>query len=483
MNSKWGALAIASAGLLLVSLDSALNIAFPAISRYFGVSVATIQWLVISYVLTNASLLLGCGRMADMVGHKRVFVAGLVVSTLALALCGLAPSYPLLLTFRVVQGVGAAMVFASAPAIVTVSFEAGEAGRALGLLNMTGYVGSTSGPIVGGWLVERFGWRAVYLFRVPLAIAAALAAAPLLVPAAVRRRGDRFDLIGMATLAAGVVALLLAVNRGRAAGWLAWSVLALWAASALGFAAFVAAERRVAHPIIDWRLFTPAVSLANAANLLANLAMFAVWLLVPYYIVNVLSYPAASGGTLLAPCPLGMALAAPLSGLLSDRFGTRRLQLPGLLIEAGGLFLATRLGTQSSYAAVAAALVLIGLGLGTFTVANMNFVMVAIPRAQQGVAGGAVMMMRTLGIVMGVTTAAEVFSVRRAAHHSQLLAGAHLGAGALERLSFIGGFHDAFAVSTAVCLIAALLVALPARARSALTAAQAAAADAASAGD
>jgi EmrB/QacA subfamily drug resistance transporter len=467
--NKWGALAIASAGLLLVSLDSALNIAFPAISAYFSVRVATIQWLVICYVLTNASLLLGCGRMADMLGYKRVFVAGLLVSTLALALCGLAPSYGLLLTFRVLQGVGAAMVFASAPAIVTVSFGPGEVGRALGLLNMTGFAGSTSGPIIGGWLVDRFGWRAVYLFRVPLAILTAIVAAPLLVQAVARKRGQRFDLVGMATLAAGVVCLLLAVSRGREAGWLSGYVIMLWAATVLSFAAFVGAERRVAHPVVDWRLFTPAVSLANAANLLANLAMFAVWLLVPYYIVNVLRYPATSGGTLLAPCPLGMALAAPLSGLLSDRLGTRRLQLPGLLIEAAGLFFASRLGAHSPYVAVAAALIMIGLGIGTFTVANMNFVMAAIPRAQQGVAGGAVMMMRTLGIVMGVTTAAEVFSVRRAAHHLRLLASGHLSRAALDQMSFVGGFRDAFAVSTAVCLLAALLIAIPARSRVALS--------------
>jgi EmrB/QacA subfamily drug resistance transporter len=466
--NKWGALAIASVGLLLVSLDSALNIAFPAISVYFGVTVATIQWLVICYVLTNASLLLGCGRMADMLGYKRVFVAGLVVSTLALALCGFAPSYGLLLTFRVLQGVGAAMVFASAPAIVTVSFGTGEAGRALGLLNMTGFVGSTSGPIIGGLLVDRFGWRAVYLFRVPLAILTAIVAAPLLAEAAARKRGQRFDLAGMATLAAGVVSMLLAVNRGREAGWLSGYVLALWAVAALGFAAFVAIERRVAHPVVDWRLFTPAVSLANASNLLANLAMFAVWLLVPYYIVDVLRYPATSGGALLAPCPLGMALAAPLSGLLSDRFGTRHLQLPGLLIEAAGLFFASRLGAHSPYVAVATALILIGLGLGTFAVANMNYVMAAIPRAQQGVAGGAVMMMRTLGVVMGVTTAAEVFSVSRTAHHAELLARGHLSSATLAQLSFIGGFRDAFTVSTAVCLLAALLIAIPAHSRARL---------------
>jgi MFS family permease len=282
------------------------------------------------------------------------------------------------------------------------------------------------------------------------------------------RRGQRFDLAGMAALAAGVVALLLAVNGGRDAGLFSGHVLALCAAAIIGFAAFVAIERRVAQPVVDWSLFTPAVGMASAAHLLAHLAMFAVWLLAPFYIVNVLGYPAGAGGALLAPCPLGMTLAAPLSGLLSDRFGMRRLKIPALLIEAAGLFLASRLTAHSSYPAVAAALVLIGLGVGAFAGANMNYVMASIPRAQQGVAAGVVSMMRTLGVVMGVTTAAEAFSIGRAAEHAHLIASHRLAGAALDRLSFVGGFRDAFGVSTAVCLGAALLSAIPAQSRFAL---------------
>jgi len=265
-----------------------------------------------------------------------------------------------------------------------------------------------------------------------------------------------------------VVALLLAVNGGREAGWLSGYVLALCAAAAISFAAFVAIERRVAQPVVDWRLFTPAVGMASAAHLLAHLAMFAVWLLAPFYIVNVLHYPAGAGGALLAPCPLGMTLAAPLSGWLLDRFGMRRLQVPALLVEAAGLFFASRLTAHSPYMAVAAALVLIGLGVGAFAVANMNFVMASIPRAQQGVAAGVVSMMRTLGVVMGVTTAAEAFSVGRAAERARLLASHHMAGAELDRLSFVGGFRAAFSVSTVVCLGAALLSAIPARSRFAL---------------
>jgi DHA2 family multidrug resistance protein-like MFS transporter len=202
--------------------------------------------------------------------------------------------------------------------------------------------------------------------------------------------------------------------------------------------------------------------LANLASLLANLAMFAVWLLVPYYIVDVLHYPATSGGTLLAPCPLGMALAAPLSGFLADRFGTRPLQAPGLAVEAVGLLLTSRLGPDASYVSVALALILIGLGLGMFTVANMKYVMGAIARERQGVAAGLVSMMRTLGVVAGVNIAAEVFSARRAVHIAAL-SQTHLPAAAVTLNSFIAAFGDAFRVSTAVCLVAIVLSLIPAR--------------------
>ena len=463
---RWIVLIIASAGTLPVLLDSSLNIAFPAITTSFHVEVALIQWIVITYVLTTASLLLGCGRLADVFGHKTIFVAGLASSFIALALCGLAPSYNSLLCFRVLQGVSAAFISASAPAIVTVAFTPDELGRALGVMNMTGFFGQTGGPVIGCYLVDRFSWRAVFLFRVPIALATCLAAIPLLGKSAARNRDQHFDAAGSATLALSVAGLLLVLNRGRAAGFFLPGTMLMAAGSVLAFGAFVFTESRVKQPVVDLSLFTADLTLANLANLCANLAMFAIWLLVPYYIVDVLHYPATSGGTLLAPCPLGMALAAPLSGLLSDRFGTRRLQAPGLAVEALGLFMVSRLGANSPYAAVFLALILVGLGLGTFSVANMNYVMSGISRERQGVAGGMVAMMRTLGVVTGVSTASAIFNARRAAHIA-MLSQSHLMSGAAVTLAgFIAAFRDAFTVSTAVCLVALALSMIPARASS-----------------
>ena len=445
-------LAVVLAGLsaLLGSLDSAVNIAFPAITAAFALDVTLIQWVVVSYVLTYASLLLGCGRLADVWGHGRVLTWGLAGSALAFLLCGLAPTFAWLLAARALQGVAAALVFAAAPALVTLAVPSEARGRALGIFHMSAAAGFALGPPLGGVLVDEFGWRAVYLFRVLPAMLLMLLAAgqPRLVHE--YHPDQRFDLLGALTLAGSVAGFLLAVSRGRDLGWTSPVVISLVLAASGCFAGFLVTEARVSAPVVDLGLFRrPAFTLANLLNLLANCAMFAIWLLVPYYIVNTLGYPTAAGGLLLLPCPLATALAAPLAGRLSDRLGTSLLSTLGLGLEALGLWSISRLDAGSGYVSVALALGLVGLGLGVFQVPNLSFVMGAIPRAQQGVAGGMSQMMRTLGVVLGVTGASMLFSSRRAVYAGRL----QLPEGR-DPQSFIPAFQDVFLVSATVCLVA-----------------------------
>ncbi len=304
--------------------------------------------MVICYILTDACLLLPAGRLADRVGHRRVFCLGLAVTGVALLGCGAAASFAWLLAARSVQGLGAALVFASAPALVTLGTPESLRQRALGWYNLAFGAAITLGPLLGGALVAVWGWRAVYLARAPLAAAALL---------------------------------------------LAW----WWLPRA------AAADRRPAAtaPIADVRAFV----VANAVNLVANAAHFFVWLLVPYYLLGLRGLPAAVGGLLFAAGTLATALAAPVGGWWADLWGARRLVPLALAAEALGLLLTSRLDGASAPIEIALALAVAGTGIGLFAVPNMHAVMSALPRARQGWAGSLVMLMRMAGIVLGTRLA------------------------------------------------------------------------------
>ena len=444
------ALVLASLSALLGSLDSSVNIAFPALSTAFGLDVSLMQWIVVSYVLTYASLLLGCGRLADLWGHSQMLSWGLAGSSLAFLCCGLAPTFSWFLVARVLQGVANALLFASAPALVTLTTPTERRGQALGIFQMSAAIGFALGPPLGGILVDVFDWRAVYLFRIPLALVLTILAFrhPLL--PSEQPESQRFDLVGALTLAASVAGFLFAVSRGRDLGWTSPLVFSLLAGSSVCFAGFVLTEMRVTAPVVNLSLFRhPAFAVANILNVLASCSMFAIWLLVPYYIVNALGYSATTGGLLLTATPLATALAAPLAGKLADRLGTGVLSSFGLGLETLGLWGISQLDSDSGALTVIIVLAGVGLGLGMFQTPNMSFVMGAIPREQQGVAGGMSQMMRTLGVVLGVTSASMLFSSRRTIHAEQLQ---------LPKIddpqSFLPAFQDVFLVSAVVCLAA-----------------------------
>ena len=409
----------------------------------------SIQWVVVGYVLTHASLLLGCGRLADLWGHGRLLICGLVASAVAFAACGLAPTFAWLVMARVAQGMAAAFLSGSAPALVTLAVPTAARGRALGVFQMSAAVGYAMGPLIGGMLVDKFGWRAVYLFRVfPALLLAWLAVLKLPV---VRQRPDlqRFDLLGALTLAGSIAGFLMAISRSRALGWASPQVIALWLISAISLAGFVVNETRVSAPVVDLSLFRrPPFIIANTLTVLANCARFAIGLLVPYYVIDVLQYPATTGGTLMLTAAMMTTLAAPVAGRLSDRFGTAGLSSLGLALEGFGLWLISRLDAQADYLSVAVALGVVGLGLGVFEAPNMSFVMGAVPRTQQGVAGSIVNMMRTLGIVFGATGASMLFAERRQFYSEQPpLQDRDFG-------RFVPAFQDVFLFAAGLCVAA-----------------------------
>lgn len=444
---------VASLGALLTALDSSVNVAFPAISRAFSLEVASIQWVVVGYVLPHASLLLVCGRLSDLFGHGRLLICGLVASAFSFLGCGLAPTFTWLIAARVAQGFTAAMVSGSAPALVSLSVNPEARGRALGIFQMSMAAGYAIGPLIGGILVDVFGWRAVYLFRVVPAILLAWLALAKLPPFQGRPGAQRFDLVGAMTLAAGLASLLLAVSHSRASGWFSAEVVLLMLLAAVCLGGFLLTEARVSAPVLDLKLFRrPPFFIANTLTVLAQCARFSIGLLMPYYAIVVLQYPATTAGTLMFAVAIATTLAAPVSGGLSDRFGTAGLSSLGLAVEAVGLWLISRLGAEADYLSVAFALGVVGVGLGVFEAPNMSYVMGAISRTQQGIAGSIANMMRTLGIVLGATGWSMLFDTRRQTYSEQPSPQT-----STDLQGFVPAFQDVFVVAAGLCIAAFVL--------------------------
>jgi EmrB/QacA subfamily drug resistance transporter len=448
------AVVVAGAAGLLISLDTTVNIAFPAITAAFELEVSEIQWVVISYVLTFASLLLAAGRVSDAFGHRRVLAGGLVLTAAGVVWCGLAPDFGWFLAGRVVQGGGAALVMGAAPALVTLVAPEHARSRALGGFQMGAALGLAVGPALGGVLLEWSTWRSVYLFRLPVACVV-LGLVAMLVPGrsdAVARRpdGETLDLTGALLVGAGLAAVLLALSRVRDVGWGAPVVVAGIVASVVLLAAWVVVEQHSANPVIDLALLrdTP-FTVANVLNVMANGTMFAVWLLTPYYLLNVQDLSTIAGGVVLGVAPLATAIAAPIAGRLDGRISTGRLCSAGLGFEAAGLAAVAATGADTPLIGVAGALALVGLGLGLFTVPNMSYVMGSIPRDRQGVAGGLSQMMRMVGVVAGVAGASLFFDARL--HHHV----ADRGVPAGDPGVFMASYRDTFLLVAVVCALAA----------------------------
>ena len=406
---QWLSLVLVGLGTAVVPLDSAVNIAFPAITGSFGLPIEMIQWVVICYVLTHAALMLACGRVGDIFGHGRVFRAGLLWSGAAFLCCAAAPSFGWLLFCRVLQGIGAALILSCAPALVTGLFPEDRRGRALAAFTMMFALGSAGGPLLGGVLVDLSGWPGVFWFRAPIALTALAFLARL--PAA-SRIGARepVDIAGAGLLALGIGAVLLALNQLQGIERHAFSAIACCGVALASLLAFVRRERRTSQPIVDPDLLRlGGFAAVNGASILVSLTSFSVLLFAPYYLVRFTGLPLPLAGAVLAASFVGSIAASPLAGRLIARIPARRIAGLGAILSGAGLFLLGSWDGGTPPVAVLLPLVLQGFGAGLFQVAYMDFVMGTLPPRQRGVAGSLAMLTRTLGIVTGASLLTLLF--------------------------------------------------------------------------
>jgi len=426
------------------SLDaSAVNIILPTVRREFGSSVATVEWVVTLYLLVVCGLLLTFGRLGDLHGHKRLYILGFAIFTIGSAACGLAWSVAPLIVARAVQALGAAILFACSPAILTSNFPASERGQALGMQAVMVYLGSMAGPVLGGWFTDHLSWRAVFYINVPVGIMASVLSIKFIPrDQPKKQKNETFDIAGAILFMAAFAVLLLGLNQGYARGWTSPLIQCSFVSGILLLLLFITLESRVPHPLLDLSLFRKTqFSMSVASAVLNYIAVFTVLFLMPFYLIQGRGESTGRAGLLLMIQPAIMTICAPLSGILSDRIGTRRPATLGMALLGTGLFLLSRLGADSSMIFVDVALGVTGLGTGIFIAPNNSALMGAAQANRQGMAAGVLATARNAGMILGVGIAGAIFT-SFLTHHTPT--------------AFFKGIHTSFLVASAAAFLGCL---------------------------
>lgn len=412
VERKWLVLIAIGASTFMTALDtSVVNTVLPVINRSLGSDIATIEWVVTVYLLIVSGLLLAFGRLGDMFSHKPIFLIGFAIFIISSALCGWAPKVELLITFRGFQAFGAAMLAANSPAILTMNFPPSQRGQALGLQATMTYLGLTAAPSLGGWLTDLLSWRAVFYINVPVGVIAFLLAL-LFIPKDKPQTEDRhFDFPGAAAYFIGLISLLVALNQGHVYGWTSIPIIGLFVIAGMIILSFLFIESRSKHPMLDLSLFSDRVFTSSTISSVLNyVSVFSVILLLPFYLIQGRNFTPSQAGLILTIQPVIMAIAAPISGSVSDRIGTRFPTILGMGTMAIGLVFLGRLGVNSSNYEVAIGLAVIGLGTGSFISPNNSAIMGSAPPQRQGIAAGIMATSRSTGMVLGVGLAGAIFT-------------------------------------------------------------------------
>ncbi len=450
MQRKWLILSSVSLGSLMATLDgSIINVALPVIQDDFAVDLTTVEWVVVAYLLVIGSLLLPVGRLGEVLTFKRVYLVGFTIFTLASLACGAAPSLTALVSFRIVQAIGAAMIMAMGPAIVARTFPPAERGRALGLNGVSVAVGLSLGPVLGGLLTEFATWRAIFMINVPIGVVAIVWAARIL-PLETRGKGQTFDLRGATLSGLALFALLLALSQGQQWGWSSPATISLVIAFFVLGAAFLIVERISLQPLIDLALFRIRPFSAGLASVVVAFSgLFTATFLLPFLLEQGSGFSPLEAGLLLTPVPISMAIVAPFSGVASDRWGSRILASLGMVIMVLALLSLTQLPADFTLPDLTWRLVLLGVGQGLFMSPNSSAVLGSVPRGRMGTASGTLAQMRVVGQSLGIALSAAIVATQLEVH---LTAGGG-GSTAAQQTALVHAIHDAFLVAALVCSI------------------------------
>lgn len=453
-SKRWLCLFVLAFLPFMGTLDvNIVNVALPTIARDFGVSMAEVEWVATVYLMAISATILIFGRLGDIKGKARIFNIGFALFSAGSLLCGLAESFSFLIVARVVQSIGAACTMGTNQGIITQLFAPHERGRALGISGMAVALGTMTGAPLGGLIISVTKWQGIFLVNVPVGILASVLAFVIL-PKEEQQKGEKLDKKGSLLYFFAVALLLLTFNLASRLSSLAvtFSGFALSAALLLFF---LYVERRTENPLLDIRIFkNKQFSLSIFCAFIAFTSFNSINIIHPFYLQDVLLLTAGAAGLFMMISPVVMFITSPLSGYMSDRFGSEGLTCIGLLTEAAGLFCLSTLKEASPLALIGCFIGMSALGAALFQSPNHSLTMSAVPREQLGVAGSVNALVRNLGMTFGILISTGVLYNRMSAFEGHKVTAAAPGAGTA---AFIYGMHAAYLIASLICLIGAVL--------------------------
>jgi EmrB/QacA subfamily drug resistance transporter len=455
-NRKWWTLGALCFALFIIMLDNTVvNVALPTLQRELALGLSELQWTVNAYALTFAVFMLTGGKLADLVGRKRVFLMGLAVFTASSLACALATGGGMLIGARAVQGLGAALMMPATLGIISATFAPRERGLAIGIWAGVSAMALAVGPLVGGLLTEHVSWSWIFYLNVPIGVAGLAVGRLVICESRDTTHGQRLDPAGLATSAAGLFALTYALINVNDEGWGSPLILGLFGAAAGLLVLFVLLELHQRSPMLDLRLFrNPTFAGANVTALLVTLAMFGVFFFMSLYVQQILGYSPVQAGAIFLPMTLLIMLVAPIAGKQSDRIGSRWLMTAGMALVGISLVLFSRLGGDADFWSLLPGLVVGGFGMAVTMTPMTAAAMGSVPVDKAGVGSGVLNTFRQVGGALGIAIMGAILS-------SQATAAVEGGARPDE--AFLDGFHAALLTGAGFTFLGALVAAATVR--------------------
>jgi EmrB/QacA subfamily drug resistance transporter len=465
MARKWWTLLVACVATFMLLLDiTVVNVALPDIRSDLGATFTDMQWVVDAYALGLATVLLAAGSLGDLLGRRMIFATGIGLFAVASFVCGLSGTPTVLNVARAIQGVGGAMMFATALALIAQEFPPRERGTAIGLWGATTGFAVAVGPLIGGVITEHLGWEWIFFVNVPVALIA-IAITLLRVPEGERDETARIDWGGLVTFSGALFCMVLGLIRGNDEGWGSPLIVGLLAGAVALLAIFVAIEQRTSQPMLDLKLFRiPAFTGAQIAAFCLHASMFSMFLYLVIYIQSVLGYSPLGAGLRFLPISVLSFTVAPIAGKLAERLPVRGFLGAGLILTSLGLLLMNGVQPDDDWTTLLPGFIVAGIGIGCTNPALATAAIGVVEPRRSGAASGINSTFRQVGTATGIAALGAIFQGRvtdeLGARLGSAVAGGALppgGARAAASQAFIDGLNDILVVAALVALVGGLL--------------------------